>query len=106
MKLPILLEVLIKNKSSKDISKTVPIIRLFLIEYLYQILNFIKKPIRKFFFPKLQRMYLADQTSFPGFNKSDLLSRLNRIEKLTGNKFKIKFIGKRIFFIKVISGKD
>ena len=106
MKLPKLLEELIKNKSSKDISKTVPIIRLFLIEYLYQILNFIKKPIRKFFFPKLQRMYLADQTSFPGFNKSDLLSRLNRIEKLTGNKFKIKFIGKRIFFIKVISGKD
>ena len=69
-------------------------------------INFIKKPIRKLLFPKLQRMYLADQISFPGFNKADLLSKLNRLEKLTGNKFKIKFISKRIFFIKVISGKD
>jgi surface carbohydrate biosynthesis protein len=106
MKLPKLLEELIMDKSSKGISKTVPIIRLFLIEYLYQILNFIKKPIRKLFFPKLQRMYLADQTSFPGFKKTDLLSRLNKIEKLTGKKFKIKFISKRIFFIKGITGKD
>ena len=101
-----MLEELIKDKSSKGISKTVPIIRLFLIEYLYQILNFIKKPIRKLFFPKLQRMYLADRKTFSGFNKADLLLRLNRIEKLTGNKLKIKFIGKRIFFIKVISVKD
>jgi hypothetical protein len=51
-------------------------------------------------------MYLADQTSFPGFKKTDLLSRLNKIEKLTGKKFKIKFISKRIFFIKGITGKD
>ena len=96
------IEELIKNKSSKDISKTEPIIRLFLIEYLYQILNFIKKPIRKLVFPELQRMYLADQISFPGFNKTDLLLRLEKIKKLTGREFEIKFIGKRIFFIKLL----
>ena len=106
MKLPKLLEKLIKDKSSKDISKTVPIIRLFFIEYLYQIKNFIKIPIRKLFFPKLQRNYLADTTSFPGFNKKDLLLRLEKIKKLTGREFEIKFIGKRIFFIKVLSDRN
>lgn len=101
MRLPKKLESIILDKSGKDIAKTVPVFRLFLIEYAYQIITFFKKPIRKLFFPLLQRMYLADQISFPGFSKPDLISRLSRIERLTGKKLEIKYISKRIFFLKI-----
>jgi surface carbohydrate biosynthesis protein len=101
MRLPKLLEEIIIDKSSKGIAKNVPVLRLFFIEYLHQMISYLKKPIRKLFFPKLHRIYLADQASFPGFNKSDLLSRLNRIEQLTNKKLEIKYIGKRIFFLKI-----
>ena len=32
--------------------------------------------------------------AFPGFNKADLLSRLKRIENVTGKRFRIKYISK------------
>ena len=96
------LEEIIKNKLNKETPKTVSIIRIYLMEYLYQIKNYIKKPFRRIFFPDKQRQYLADTIAFPGFNKADLLSRLKRIEKLTGKRFRIKYIGKRIFFLGLI----
>ena len=102
MMLPKLLEEIILDKLSQKTIKTVSIFKLYIIEYLYQILTIIKKPIRRLFFPELQRIYLADQVSFPGFKKSDLLLRLKKIEKITGKKLKLKFISKRIFFLKLI----
>ncbi len=102
MVLPKLLEEIILDKLSQKDIKTASIFILYITEYLYQILTVIKKPIRRLFFPKLQRIYLADQVSFPGFKKSDLLLRLKKIEKITGKKIKLKFISKRIFFLKLI----
>jgi surface carbohydrate biosynthesis protein len=102
MILPKLLEGIILDKLSKKNLKTVSLFRLHAIECIYHILTIIKKPIRKLFFPNLQRIYLADQVSFGGFNKLDIISRVRRIEKITSKKIDIKFIGKRLFFLKII----
>jgi len=99
MKIPKLLGRIINDKVSNGKLKTVSIIRLFIIEYFNQAYRLIKIPIRKIFFPDKHRIYLADTTSFPGFSKSDLLLRIEKIEKLTGKKLKIKFIGRRVFFL-------
>ena len=100
--LPKMLEEIIMGRSNKHKPQTVSIIRIYIMEYIYQIKDIFKKPIRSIFFPGKQREYLADTLAFPGFKKTDLHVRLSKIEKLTGKRFKIKYISERIFFLRII----
>ncbi len=88
----------IKLKSSIKESK-LSNSQLKVMESLYSLFLFIKKPIRKLFFKEKQKSYEADLVAFNGFNKEEIDLKLKKISKILDKKFNFKFLSERVFII-------
>jgi surface carbohydrate biosynthesis protein len=67
--------------------------------------NFITKSknLLRPFFKEKYATYKAIQNIFPGFNKYDVLSKINKIEKIENSKIKIHFANKNLIIISKVS---
>lgn len=64
----------------------------------YTVLNILKDMIRPFFSEKYKK-YSAFRVAFPGFKKSEILGKMEQIEKLTGVKLDCKFVNENLILI-------
>jgi surface carbohydrate biosynthesis protein len=93
-----LIKDVIKLKSSLKESK-LSYFQLIVMESLYSLFLFIKKPIRKLFFKDKQKSYEADLVAFDGFKNEEIDLKLKKISKILDKKFKLKFLSERVFII-------
>ena len=93
-----LIKDIVKLKGSLKESK-LSYFQLIVMESLYSLFLFIKKPIRKLFFKDKQKSYEADIVAFDGFKNEEIDLKLKKISKILDKKFKLKFISERVFII-------
>ena len=93
-----LIKDVVKLKSSLKESK-LSNFQLKVMESLYSLFLFIKKPIRKLFFKEKQKSHEADLVAFNGFNEAEISLKLKKISKILDKKFKLKFLSERVFII-------
>ncbi len=83
--------------------KTVNNYTIIFSEIIYNINNFIKFPIRKFFYPEKHKRFIKSKIVFSGFDKEVILEKIEKIEKILNKKIKLVFLSGRIFKIKIDS---
>ena len=88
------------KEKKKNNTKTLSIFRILFMEYLYGVFLAAKYPIRKLFFKEKQKYFEADTGAFPGFNKSEIESKLATLSKSFNSNFKLNFLSERVFIIK------